>query len=288
MSTLGEAVAGAAGRLDAAGVPGARLDARLLVAYAAGLPPEAVALDPGRMLDTEATARAVALVERRLTGEPVAKILGRREFWSLEFRTTADTLDPRPDSETLVEAALRLLPEHDAPLRVLDLGTGTGCLLLALLSEWPAAMGLGVDRSTAALAVARDNAQRLGLADRALFCAGDWAAGISGRFDCLVANPPYIASHEIERLDPEVARHEPREALDGGPDGLDAYRKIAPQIANRLTPDGVALLEMGAGQSPAVCDILARRTLRISAIFRDLAGVERVVAVGIGDLRFFD
>lgn len=288
MSTVGKAAAGAAGRLDAAGVASSRLDARLLVAHAAGLPPEAVTLNPGHALDPEAAARVAMLVERRLAGEPVAKIVGRREFWSLEFGTTADTLDPRPDSETLIETALRLLPERKAPLSVLDLGTGTGCLLLAILSERPTAIGLGVDRSVAALVVARNNARRLGLAGRALFAAADWATGISKRFDCLVANPPYIRTQEIERLEPEVARHEPREALDGGPDGLDAYRKIAPQIANRLTPNGVALFEVGVGQWMAVCDILAQQGLRISGVFRDLAGIERVVAAGIADSRFFD
>lgn len=280
-ATLGDAVDAAGARLRAAGVTTARLDARLLAAHAAGVPAAAVPFAGARVLDEAAVARLQALVGHRLAGEPVAKIVGEREFWSLPFHTTGDTLDPRPDSETVVEAALAAFPERDAPIRVLDLGTGTGCLLLAVLSERPAARGLGVDRSPAALDVARANAERLGLGDRAEFRQGDWCASLSGVYDCILANPPYIRSREIDHLTPEVARYEPREALDGGQDGLDAYRAIAPEIADRLAVGGTALLEIGDGQLTDVCGILARAGLVTGRVAEDLAGIVRVVSAQV-------
>lgn len=286
--TLGDAVEAAAGRLRAAGVATARLDARLLAAHVVGIASAAVPFESARALDDAAGARLEALVDRRLAGEPVAKIVGEREFWSLPFRTTCDTLDPRPDSETLIEAALAAFPEREAPIRILDLGTGTGCLLLAFLSERTAAKGLGIDRSPAALDVARENAARLGLADRATFRVGDWCAGLDGLYDCILANPPYIQSREINHLTPDVARYEPRMALDGGEDGLDAYRALIPGLANRLAGEGTALLEVGEGQSGDVCDVLAQAGLVTGPVLKDLAGKARVVSAMWGDSRFVD
>jgi release factor glutamine methyltransferase len=200
-------------RLAAAGIDNARLDARLLVAAALGAEPGALrvpALAEHRALDADESRRLDEFLARRIEArEPVSRILGRREFWSLEFRLSPAVLDPRPDSETLVEAALALFPETNAPLRVLDLGTGSGCLLLAVLHERPRATGLGIDASEAALAVAADNAGRLGLAARSEFRGGDWASGLAGRFDLILCNPPYIAETERAALAPEVARHDP-------------------------------------------------------------------------------
>jgi release factor glutamine methyltransferase len=206
----------------------------------------------------------------------MAHILGRREFWSLDFAVTSDTLTPRPDSETLVAAVLDIVAGRDRPLGILDLGTGTGCLLLALLHELPNATGVGVDRSAAALAVALGNAQALGLAPRVQFHEGDWGEGLTGRFDVVISNPPYIVSADVPNLSPEV-RHEPRLALDGGADGLDAYRALAPHVGRLLEPAGVAVLEIGEGQAPAVEEILRTAGLKPVDRRRDLAGIERCI-----------
>lgn len=265
-------------RLAAAQVDNPRLDAKLLMA-------EALRVDPGWLfnhiddpLDLPQIARIEALVRRRCDREPISLILGRREFWSLDFRVTADTLAPRADSETVIEAALALIPDRTAKLSLLDLGTGTGCLLLALLSELPNASGIGVDRSPAALAVASDNAARLGLAARTRWVESDWCAAIEGRFDVILANPPYIASAEIDGLAPEVAHYEPRSALDGGVDGLDDYRTLSAQLPSRLAENGIALLEVGVGQASGVAQLLVAGGLAIRSIRRDLNGIERCVA----------
>jgi release factor glutamine methyltransferase len=270
----------AATRLGAAGVDSPRLDARVLIAHALGLTPGDVLLRHRRAI-APAEQRAIdRLIARRARREPVSRIVGAREFWSLPFRVTPATLDPRPDSETVVSAVLdRLLDRLDArdrALRLLDLGTGTGCLLLALLSELPLSRGLGVDVSTAALAVARANARALGLKQRARFRHGVWAAGLAGRFDVIVSNPPYIPGGMLAGLPAEVS-FDPVGALDGGRDGLAAYRAIGPALARLLAPDGVAALEIGADQAAAVGAILARSGLRIAKIVCDLANNERVV-----------
>lgn len=264
-------------RLSAAGLEEPRRDARLLLAAALGCDESVLLIDPDRVVDAAVAARFSGYVERRHGREPVSRILGRREFWSLTFRVTAATLDPRPDSETLIEAALGAIPDRAAPLRLADLGTGTGCLLLALLSELPNAVGLGIDLDSAAVATAQANAAELGLANRASFRLGNWLAGLDENFDVIVANPPYIPLAEIDRLAPEVARWEPRRALSGGADGLDAYRALAPQIAARLTPGGVAVLEFGAGQEPEVAAILRAAGLEIHRFRHDLGGVLRCV-----------
>lgn len=272
----------ASARLAAAGVESSRRDARLLLAAAMQAAPATLLAGAERSVDDAAACRFESFVERRAGREPVSRILGEREFWSLPFRLSPATLDPRPDSETLIEAALAEIADRQAPLRLLDLGTGTGCLLLALLSELPNASGIGVDRDPAAVAEAAANAGALGLAGRATFQAGDWAAGIAARFNLVVANPPYIPDHEIDALAPEVAGFEPRGALEGGSDGLDAYRGLAPDLGRLLTSDGRLVLEFGAGQQPAVTAILQAAGLETLGVRRDLNGIVRCLVAGRG------
>jgi release factor glutamine methyltransferase len=263
-------------RLAAAGITSARLDARLLLAHALGIGATAVFSHPERALTATEQDRLAAAAERRLRREPVSRIVGRREFWSLPFLITPATLDPRPDSETVVEAVLDTLPDRRAPLTLLDFGTGSGCLLLALLSELPQASGIGVDISPAALAVAADNARALGLTQRARFVAGDWGKEIDGRFDVIVANPPYIPDQAIGGLEAEVL-FDPPLALAGGADGLACYRALAPAVVRLLGKEGLAALEFGEGQGDAVRSILSHYGLKVRGMRRDLAGLDRVV-----------
>lgn len=262
-------------RLAAAGVPEPGRDARLLLREAAGLAAAELALALREVPDAAEAGRFEALVAGRAERRPVAQLLGRRLFWGRAFRVTADVLDPRPETETIVAAALARGPRA----RVLDLGTGSGCLLLTLLAEWPEALGLGIDASPAALEVARENAAALGLADRAAFRAGDWLAGAGAGWDCIVANPPYIPEAELAGLAPEVRDHEPRLALTPGGDGLGAFRRIAPALGAALAPGGLALLEFGAGQGEAVRAILAAAGLGGLALLPDLDGRPRVLMV---------
>ncbi len=274
-ATVAQVLAWAAARLGAAGVEGARRDARLLLAAALDAERESLIAHPERVLDAHERARVERSITRRAAREPVSRILGRRAFWSLVFKITPDTLDPRPDSETLIAAVLARIGDRTAPLDVLDLGTGCGCLLLALLQELPAARGLGVDISEPALVVARENADSLGFSARARFERRDWAAGLSGPWQLIVSNPPYIKEREIEDLAPEVARHDPRSALDAGPDGLDTYRALLPQAARLLERGGVLALEVGEGQQDAVEALLVATGLRPLGRARDLGGIER-------------
>lgn len=276
-ATIGDYVAVGASRLAAAGVPNPRREARLLLAHVLQVDPIVITGYPERPVPAgEAFERLIA---RRVDREPLSHLTGHREFWSLDLEVTAATLDPRPDSETIVETALTAFADPDAPIDVLDLGTGTGCLLLAVLHEVPGATGLGVDLSPAALAVARRNADRLGLASRARFEEGDWGGALRGRFDLILCNPPYIPTGQIAGLEPEVAAFEPRVALDGGPDGLDSYRALMPDIARLLAAKGVAMLECGAGQCAAVGQIAADAKLAAAGVYRDLAGHDRCLAV---------
>ena len=215
--------------------------------------------------------QALARRERR---EPWAQIVGHKEFWSLDFRVSTMVLTPRPDSETLIEAACRRIGP-DEPARVLDLGTGSGCLLLALLTQLPESSGVGIDVSSEAIAVARKNAADFGLHRRALFCVGHWAAPLNSRFDLIIANPPYIETDKIDTLAPEVATYEPRRALDGGYDGLQAYREILPKMQGLMKPSGIAVIEVGDGQAEAVADIAERQGLRCLATDCDSAGLGR-------------
>lgn len=280
--TLAEALASAAGRLADAGVDQPLSDARLVVQLALGIDRTEVLVGRSRRL-TDAEQSAIDdMVAHRAAGVPVSRLAGRREFWSLDFELSPETLDPRPESETVVATALSLCDRREAPLRVLDLGIGTGCLLLALLSELPRAFGIGIDRSEGAARTARRNALRLGLSDRTAIAVGDWADALSGRFDLIVSNPPYIVGHEIDRLAPEVARYDPRLALDGGRDGLDGVRAVIPAINRLLAPGGCAVLEIGREQSDDVIRLLtnlpAGRPFGVIRSHRDLAGNVRCVS----------
>ncbi|HVI98372.1 MAG TPA: peptide chain release factor N(5)-glutamine methyltransferase [Sphingomonas sp.] len=247
-----------------------RLDAELLMAHALGIPREALLL---AHLDAPIPPAFAGLLARRLRHEPVAYITGTRAFWTIELAVGPGALIPRPDSETLIEAALDHFAGR-APRTILDLGTGPGTLLLAALDQWPQATGLGVDRSADALAMARANADRLGMAARARFVEGDWAAGVAGPFDLVLANPPYVGT--AEELPPEVREHEPAGALYAGADGLDAYRAIVPDLARLVAPGGVAILEIGHEQAEAVGALVAG-TGRSWSLRRDLAGRPRAI-----------
>jgi release factor glutamine methyltransferase len=254
-----------------------RLEVRVLLAYALGGTRADLIREPERVVETEAFH---TLIDRRLAHEPLAHILGRREFWSLEFQVSPDTLIPRPDSETLVTAALAAYPGRLPPATILDLGTGTGCLLLALLHEFPAAFGIGIDIAPDAACLARGNALRLGLAERAAFVAGDWTNPLDARFDLVISNPPYIPTADIATLMPDVARYEPERALDGGQDGCDAYRIILRDLPQRLRPGGIAILELGIGQAETVAS-LAREAGFATSLHLDLAGIQRAIAVSL-------
>ena len=280
MTTIATALREATARLNDAGIDGARLDARLLLAEALGKDNTWLFNNAPDELSAEAEAAFAVLLARRLERQPVSLILGRREFWSLDFTVTRDTLAPRPDSETLVEALLDELPDRRKKLSLLDLGTGTGCLLLSLLSELPNARGTGVDLNPDTLAVAQDNADRLGFSTRARFLRSNWWGGVEGRFEVILSNPPYIPSGDIAGLDPEVARFEPLGALDGGADGLDAYRLLVAGADKFLTEDGVIAFEVGAGQAPDVAALLEDAGFAVRAVRRDLAGIERCVVAG--------
>ncbi|TVS00918.1 MAG: peptide chain release factor N(5)-glutamine methyltransferase, partial [Rhodospirillales bacterium] len=275
--TVAAALHTAAGALRQAGIPSARLEARLLLCHVLGIDMAMAIGHPERRLDAAGQVGFEALVLERSRRRPLAQILGEREFWSLRFHVTSDVLVPRPESETLVEAVLDRVRDRSRPVRIVDLGTGSGCLLLALLSELPAASGVGVDRSWPALRVAQDNANRLGLARRAQFVQGDWTAPFTGRFDVIVANPPYIPTDVLATLEPEVARYEPRQALDGGADGLAAYRALIPGSAAILGDHGMVAVEVGAGQAEAVAVLMRDHGLTGTATRADLAGVPRCV-----------
>jgi len=280
--TVRSAFSRAARALAAAGVGTAGLDARLLVSHATGLSHERFIAAPARPLDAAAKARLDNLVERRLGGEPVARILGVKEFWDRDFALGAQTLVPRPESELLVEAGLDALRDMAAGAspRVADLGTGSGCLLISLLADHPSAVGLGVDISLAALGVAAANAAHHGVADRACFAQADWLDALAPEFDLIVANPPYVPGSAIAALPSEVARFDPKAALDGGPDGLAAIRAIAAAAPASLAPEGVLLVEVGAGQARAAAGLFVDAGLVVDPgrdLMCDLASIERVV-----------
>jgi release factor glutamine methyltransferase len=277
LASFRTAISCAARTLARAGVDSPRRDAEILLCHVLGEGRTALFMRASQVMTPAQAAAYRALVARRAAREPVSRLVGTRGFWRHEFIISPDVLDPRPDSECLIETVLGALARRRGEaLRVLDLGVGSGCLLLSLLAEWPRARGVGVDISPPALAVARANAVRLGLAGRAHFVAGDWFAALSpaARFDVIISNPPYIASGDIAGLAPEVARHEPRPALDGGDDGLAAYRALTPHLGASLAAGGLAALEVGAGQAAAVGALLARCGARVDC-FRDLGGVER-------------
>lgn len=266
-------------RLAEAGIAAAGLEARLLLGAVTGLDLTALITRAERLLTPEEAEQLEAFAARRLAGEPVARILGTHEFWGLPFALSADTLVPRPDTETVVEVALDALRhmQRDNPL-ILDIGTGSGAILLALLSERRDASGVATDISPAALRTAQANAAALGLSARAGFVACDYTSALAGQFDLIVSNPPYIPTAEIAGLDPEVREHDPRRALDGGGDGLDAYRRIAPESVRLLRPGGALVVEIGQGQSAGVAGLMRAAGLTVSVPPRaDLSGIYRVL-----------
>ena len=282
MRTVGAALAAARRSLTDAGKGEPNLDARLLLSAASGLGVTALLGGPEKLLDEDADHRFQDYVARRLAGEPVARILGSKEFWGLPFRLNAATLEPRPDTETLVEVALdlaRVLGEG-GPITVCDLGTGTGAIAIALLTELPGATAVAVDISAEAVATARRNAEALGVADRISFRVGDFAEVPDGRFDLVVSNPPYVESSGIAALPPEVRLHDPHAALDGGADGLDAYRTIAARADALLSARGMLALEVGHGQAASVAGLCRDAGLEVHRIAPDLAGIQRVVVAG--------
>ena len=271
-----------AARLKTAGIDSAELDARILTGHALGLDLTGLISAAQRQLTPDESARLEEFAGRRLAAEPVARIIGEKEFWGLLLQLSSATLVPRPDTETVVELALELLRaggKLDRPLRIADLGTGSGAILLALLSELPAAQGFGTDISEGALQTAGTNAARAGLSDRATFIACDYASGLTGPFDLIVSNPPYIRSADIDGLAAEVRNHDPLTALDGGADGLDAYRALIPQAAGLLAPNAALVVEAGEGQSAQIQALMtAAGLMPVIAPKADLAGIPRAVA----------
>jgi release factor glutamine methyltransferase len=278
MTTLVQAWTAARDRLKAAGIDTPVIDARLLLEAAAGATRADLLNDPHRLLTLDQTQALDDFMARRERREPIAHILGRKGFWSVMLNVGPQVLTPRPDTELVVIAALERL-EPGRPARILDLGVGSGAILLALLAERPAAKGLGVDISEDALAVARENASNLGLAGRAALLRDDWTAGLEDEgFDLVVSNPPYIRTGEIPTLDPEVRQYEPLAALDGGPDGLDAYRELAPGILRVLKPGGGFVVEIGHDQGLAVTELFQAAGAADIELRQDLGGRDRVVA----------
>jgi release factor glutamine methyltransferase len=267
-------------RFEAAGIESPELDARLLVGNALGLDLTGMITEASRALSTDESNRIEALATRRLAGEPVARIVGHKEFWGLSFALSPETLVPRPDTETVVELALDMLRRRPAnkPPRIADLGTGTGAILLALLSELPDATGIGTDISETALATANDNAARLRLSPRANFIRCDYASELTGPFDLIVSNPPYVATGDIAGLAREVRDHDPHQALDGGVDGLAAYRTLIPQAARLLAGGAALVVEAGEGQARDIQALMTAAGLTPQGTpSADLAGISRAV-----------
>jgi release factor glutamine methyltransferase len=275
--TVGSLLDDAAATLSQVGVGEPRRMARRAVGAVLEISPVEMLRHPERVVEDLQANRVRQTLGRIVAREPLSRILGRREFWGLEFALSADTLDPRPETETIVEAVLRRFPDRDKPLRLLDLGTGTGCIVLALLSEFRNGLGFGVDLSAGAAITARRNAGSLGFADRAHFLVGDWGAAISGKFDAIVANPPYIPDALLAGLPREVALHDPCLALSGGKDGLEAYRSLAMDLGRLLRPNAFFFGEIGLGQERAAAAIMCASGLVIDGYENDLAGTARCV-----------
>jgi release factor glutamine methyltransferase len=285
-ATVGEGVAAVRAMLRDGGIDSWAVEGRLLTADAAGVSGQDIFANPNRPLDAPARHRLSSLILRRLAREPVAYILGRKEFWSLSFRVGPGTIIPRPDTEALISAIVDRFPVGSQVPRVLDLGTGTGCILLSILHEIPGTHGIGVDISEAALELARANAADLGLVSQASFVRGDWVESINGPFDVIVANPPYIPSGEIETLMPDVQRYEPRTALDGGEDGLDAYRRILDGIRDRLAHENTLIaVETSPQLVKRVADLYQSAGYQAITVENDLAGRARCVIAAYGNAR---
>ena len=274
-STLGAMIADARARLTSAGVEIPGLEARLIAAHIFRCDIATLIGNPERTVNSCRVAQFEEALQRRLRREPLAYIIGEREFWSLPLGVTRDTLIPRPDTETLVQAALAWRATRGGAPLILDLGTGSGCLLLALLVELPAARGVGVDISRPALSVARANAERLGVGSRAAFVCADWASPLAGRFDLVVCNPPYIANSEWDALTADVRDFEPALALRGGSDGMQAYRRILSELPRLLAPNGSAFVELGGVSAAEVAGLAAAHDMHPYEITNDLAGRAR-------------
>ncbi|MBO1907144.1 peptide chain release factor N(5)-glutamine methyltransferase [Microvirga sp. 3-52] len=279
MKTRAEALTDLRRTLGEAGFETAALDARLLLLTALGISATDLITRPDTLLSPDEAETLASFTRRRLGHEPVARIVGVREFWGLPFRLSPETLVPRPDTETVVETALDLLPDRQAPLRVVDFGTGSGCILVALLHELPQATGLGVDLSFGALVTARTNAIGNRVGGRCHFALSRWADAVSGTFDLMVSNPPYIASGVIPTLDEEVREHDPRLALDGGPDGLEPYRILLSEAGRLLAPQGLLVVEIGYDQAEDLISLARVYGLEIVRIAHDLSDTPRSIAM---------
>lgn len=278
--TLLTAWKGAQARLKAAGVDSPSIDARLLLEAATGAGRVDILTDPYREVDADKIAALDAMIDRRVRREPVSRILGKKGFWKIMLNVTPDVLSPRPDTETLLDVIVRAFPPHRA-FEMIDLGTGSGAILLATLMERAGARGVGTDISTEAIAVARENAANLDLNGRCTFIRTDWAAGFAeDSFDLVVSNPPYIPTGDIPGLDPEVREHDPLLALDGGPDGLQPYRDLAPEIARILRPEGVFAVEIGWDQGAQVKALFEAAGFTGVKVVKDLGDRDRVVTNG--------
>jgi release factor glutamine methyltransferase len=282
MPAWGDIISDAARLLADAGIDQPNRDARVLLAHVVDTTAERVFAWPETDIAETHVSDFNDLIKRRLRCEPLSRILGRREFWSLSFALSEDTLDPRADSESVIEAVLEHRPNRAGDFRILDLGTGTGCLLAALLSEYKNASGVGVDLSAGAARTAEENMSTLGFAQRAEIQTGDWDAGLKGEFDIIVSNPPYIVDGDISGLDKGVVDYDPHGALAGGVDGLDAYRHLASLLPVRLAPQGLAVLEFGHGQAQDVAGILTEENLEVIDFKEDLAGRKRCVVCRCG------
>ncbi len=274
-----EALRWAVMKLQQERIESASLDARVLLEYVLGVNREQLLFSLELPITSAQYERFAALVAKRAKHQPVSKIIGKREFWGINFVVNEKTLDPRPDSETLIEYVLERVTDRDAKLRILDLGTGTGCLLLSLLLELPNAKGVGVDCCPEALAVAKENVVTLGLNDRAEFVASDWCSKLTGKFDIVLSNPPYIPTEVIATLEPEVAEFDPMLALDGGADGLVCYRKIMQQLPGIMAKDGFAAFEIGMGQQNDLTEIANENGMEIAGSKNDLSGISRCLIV---------
>lgn len=270
-------------QFEKAGIDTADLDARILMREVFGITDVDFILNSPIQLSEVLNETFAQYVARRIKGEPVSRILGVREFWSLPFKVTTDTLDPRPDTEIMVEAALKAFSDGKQPSRLLDLGTGTGCILISLLHEWPHAQGVGVDISEGALRVAAENAALNKVDDRVDFICADWGEGITDKFDVILSNPPYIPSDDIANLENDVKNHDPIHALDGGEDGLDCYKVIVMKIKSLLNTDGRAFLEIGYQQASDLTRIVEEYGLCVETIHPDLGGIPRIVEISFGE-----
>ncbi len=271
--------------LEKSGISSAKLDAQLLLAHVLNISREEMLLRDEITINTAQDQEFQELISRRAAFEPVSQILGKREFWGMEFLVNKHTLTPRPDSETLIETLLQIQPNRGLPLQILDLGTGSGCLLLSALSEYPQAQGTGIDISEQAIDIARKNSDLLGFSARADFKKCDWNSQINwnsqikGVWNVILCNPPYIVSDHIDQLAPDVALYEPRQALDGGNSGLECYRTIISLLPSLMAKEAVVLLESGAGQAKEIAAIAEANGLKIAGTACDLAGIERCVAI---------